>query len=121
MLSIDSLLKKLVAEVDGATGAIVVEADGEGVQWYTIADSERLRLRSAYISVLLKACRVPAYRAAMGDLRSLLVKYDRGCLVVREIESDYFVVLELGPSANVSQALFRLEPIIKNLRKEFAA
>ena len=120
-MSIDSLLKKLVAQVEGATGAIVLEADGEAVQWYTIDDSDRLRLRSAYVAVVLKASRAPASRAALGDLRSLLLQYDSSCLVVREIESDCFVVLELGPSANISEALFRLDPIIRELRGEIAA
>ena len=121
LLSIDSLLKKLVEQVEGATGAIVLEADGEAVQWYTTGDSDRLRLRSAYLAVVLRASRVPAARAALGDLRSLLLKYDYSCLVVREIESDCFAVLELDPSANLSQALFHLDPIIEELRVEIAA
>jgi predicted regulator of Ras-like GTPase activity (Roadblock/LC7/MglB family) len=115
------LLKKLVAQVEGATGAIVLEADGEAVQWYTIDDSDRLRLRSAYVGVVLKSSRAPASRAALGNLRSLLLQYDSSCLVVREIESDCFVVLELGPSANLGEALFRLDPIIRELRGEIAA
>ena len=120
-MSIDSLLKKLVAQVDGATGAIVLEADGEAVQWYAVEDSDRLRLRSAYLGVVLKSARVPAALAALGPLRSLFIKYDTACLVVREIESDCFVVLELEPSANVGEALFRLYPIIDELRGEIAA
>jgi len=40
LLSIDSLLKKLVEQVEGATGAIVLEADGEAVQWYTTGGIE---------------------------------------------------------------------------------
>lgn len=120
-MSIDSLLKKLVAQVEGATGAIVLEADGEAVQWYTIADSDRLRLRSAYVAVVVKASQAAASRSALGELKSLLFKYDSCCLLVREIESDCFVVLELGPSANIGQALFRLEPIIRELRGEIAA
>lgn len=121
LLSIDSLLRKLVAQVEGATGAIVLEVDGEAVQWYAVVDSERLRLRGAYVAVVLKGCRAGASRAALGDLRTLLLEYDRSCLVVREIESDCFVVLELGSSANIGQALFRLDPIVKEIRGELAA
>ena len=120
-MSIDSLLKKLVTQVESATGAIVLEADGEAVQWYTIADSDRLKLRSAYVAVVLNASRVPAARAALGDLKSLLIRYDSSCLIVREIESDCFIVLELEPSANLGEALFRLDPIIEELRAEIAA
>lgn len=120
-MSIDSLLKKLVAQVEGATGAIILEADGEAVRWYAVVDSDRLRLRGAYVAVVLKACRATASSAERGDTRSLLLKYDRSCLVVREIDRDCFVVLELGPSANIGQALFRLEPIVTDLRGEIAA
>ena len=120
-LSIDSLLKNLVENVDGATGAIVLEADGEAVQWYAVADPDRLRLRSAYVGVVLKSARVPASLAALGALKSLFIKYDSACLVVREIESDCFIVLELDPSANIGEALFRLDPIIDGLRGEISA
>ena len=121
MLSIDSLLKKLVSQVEGATGAIILEADGEAVQWYAVADSDRLRLRGAYAAVVLKSCRAAASRAELGGMRSLLLEYDGSSLAVHEIDRDCFVVLELGPSANIGQALFRLEPIVVKLRGEIAA
>jgi predicted regulator of Ras-like GTPase activity (Roadblock/LC7/MglB family) len=121
LLSIDSALRKLVAQVEGAIGAIVLEADGEAVQWYTIEDSDRLRLRSAYVAVVVKACQTSASRAALGGLKGMILNYERCCLVVREIESDCFVLLELGPSANIGQALFRLDPIVRELRREIAA
>ena len=120
-MSIDSALKKLVRQVEGATGAIVLEADGEAVQWYAIEDSDRLRLRSAYVAVVVKACQTSASRAALGGLKGMILNYDRCSLVVREIESDCFVVLELGPTANIGQALFRLDPVVRELRHEIAA
>jgi len=37
-MSIDSVLAELVSQVEGATGAILVAADGEAVQWHPPAD-----------------------------------------------------------------------------------
>lgn len=120
ILSIDSLLKKLVGQVKGATGAIILEEDGEAVRWYADFDGDRLRLRGAYVAVVLKASRAAASRAKLGDIRSLLLEYDRSRLVVQEIDRDCFVVLELGLSANIGQALFRLKPAVVELRGEIA-
>jgi predicted regulator of Ras-like GTPase activity (Roadblock/LC7/MglB family) len=120
-LSIDSVLKRLVEQVDGATGAIVLEADGEAVQWYALADSDRLKLRGAYVAVMVKAFQTSANRAAMGGMKDIILNYDHYSLIVREIESDCLLVLELGRSANIGQALFRLAPIVKQLREDITA
>jgi predicted regulator of Ras-like GTPase activity (Roadblock/LC7/MglB family) len=121
LLSIDFLLKQLVSQVKGATGAILLEADGEAVQWYAVADSDRLRLRGAYAAVVFKSCRAAAIRATLGGTRSLVLDYDRSSLLVRQIDHDCFVVLELDPSANTGHAMFRLEPTVVKLRSELAS
>lgn len=120
-MSIDSLLKKLVAQVKGATGAIILGTDGEAVQWYAPSEGERLRLRGAYAAVEFKGCLAAATRAKIGNARSLLLEYDHSSLIVHEIDDDCFVVVELGPSANIGQALFRLKPLVAELRAELAA
>ena len=117
-MSIEDLLKQLVAQIKGANGAIVLETDGEAVQWHPVADADRLRLRGAYAALALNACRASAIRGEIGIIRSLILKYEHASLVVQEIDRDCFVVVELGPSANIAQALFHLEPVLDKLRDE---
>ncbi|MEK6406047.1 MAG: roadblock/LC7 domain-containing protein [Acidobacteriota bacterium] len=120
LVSIDSRLEKLVSQVEGATGAILLEADGEAVLWYPVANSDRLRLRAAYAAVVLKSCRAAAIPAKLRGLKSLVMEYDCATLVVQGIDGDYFALVELGPSANIGQALFRLDRAVNELRGEIA-
>ena len=44
-----NLLERLVSNIQGADGALVLESDGEAVQWYCPGGAELLRLRCAYL------------------------------------------------------------------------
>jgi predicted regulator of Ras-like GTPase activity (Roadblock/LC7/MglB family) len=116
----ESLLEELVSGVKGASGAIILETDGEAVQWYAGVDGERLRLRGAYLALELQACRAPDIRGNLGAVSCLVLEYEDATLVAHEIDDDCFVVLELAPSANIGEARFRLKHIAAKLRSEIA-
>ena len=117
------LLKQLVESVEGASGAILLESAGEAVQWHCTDESqaERLRLRSAYVAVVLQNSRALAARALMGEGVRLVMQYDGASFIVQMIERDYFVVLELDPWANIAEAIYRLQPAVERLRRLLAA
>ena len=117
-MSIDSLLNDLVSSVDDATGAILVAVDGEAVQWGVTEHSERLRLRSAYVAVVMKTFRAAAGKAALGHLKHLVVEYEGAKLIAHEIDDDCSVILELKANASVSRALHRMQPTVAKLREE---
>ncbi|HKG23312.1 MAG TPA: roadblock/LC7 domain-containing protein [Blastocatellia bacterium] len=116
-----SLLKELVSSVDGADGAIFLESDGEAVQWFSKADGELLRLRAAYLSVMLRSYRAAAARLKLGNISSVILEYDGARFVIEELERGYVLILELGPGANVGQAIYRIQPAVASLRRELAA
>ncbi|HYP29335.1 MAG TPA: roadblock/LC7 domain-containing protein [Blastocatellia bacterium] len=116
-----SLLKELVSSVEGAEGAIFLDSDGEAVQWFTTTSGERLCLRAAYVSVMLRACRDSAARLKAGNISSLILEYDGARFVVEELDRGYLLLLELRPSANIGQAIHRIQPAVASLRREIAA
>ncbi|HKP86397.1 MAG TPA: roadblock/LC7 domain-containing protein [Blastocatellia bacterium] len=116
-----ALLKELVASAQGASGAILLEADGEAVQWYAEREEDRLRLRAAYVVMVLESCRSVAARADLGNMGCTILQYDGASFVGQEVEGGYFLVLELDPSANVGQALYRLQPTMDKLRRVLEA
>ena len=118
---IDSLLNDLVNTVDGATGAILVAVDGEAVQWGSTEESERLRLRSAYVAVVMQAFRAAATRATLGHLRRLVVKYEGATLVAQEIDDDCCVMLELEAGASASRAVYQMQSLVTMIRQEIKA
>lgn len=103
--------------VEGATGAIVVATDGDAVQWYCDSDSERLRLRGAYVAVELRAARAAAIRGKLSGVKSLVLEYEGSTLIAQEIDEDCFVVLELGHPPKIGQGTFRLKSTVENLRR----
>lgn len=115
-MSIDNLLEEL-ATIEGATGAILLEGAGEAIRWHS-PNAERLRLRGAYVGVVLKSCRATAVRAKLGGLSCLTLAYDGAGFIAQDIDDDCFVVLELSPTACVGRALFCIKPLIDKLRCE---
>jgi predicted regulator of Ras-like GTPase activity (Roadblock/LC7/MglB family) len=115
-----ALLKDLVASAEGASGALLVEADGEAVQWHAETEEDRLRLRAAYVVMALGSYRAAASRAGLGNAGCAILQYEGASFLGQEIERDYFLVLELDPSANVGQALHCLRPAIDGLRRALA-
>ena len=115
---IESLLKELVLSVDGATGAIVVALDGEAVQWSASVLDERLRLRSAYVAVVMKTFRAAAPRIGLGHLTHLVIDYKGAILVAQEIDIDCSVVLELKPSTSIGRAVYQIQRAAARLRDE---
>jgi predicted regulator of Ras-like GTPase activity (Roadblock/LC7/MglB family) len=121
LLSIDLLLNNLVESIDGATGAIIVAVDGEAVQWGTSEQNERLRLRSAYVAVVMQTFRAAAARAGLGQLKRLVVGYKGATLIAQEIDDDCCVMLELKASASVSRAVYQMQTAVAVLRQEITA
>jgi predicted regulator of Ras-like GTPase activity (Roadblock/LC7/MglB family) len=115
-----ALLKELVSSVEGATGAIFLASDGEPVQWHSEKDVERLQLRGAYITVVLKGCRALAERLTVGGIGHLVLEYDGASFLAQELNPGYFILLELDSSANIGQAIYRIQPVIAHLRREIA-
>jgi predicted regulator of Ras-like GTPase activity (Roadblock/LC7/MglB family) len=116
---IDSLLNELVSSVDGATGAILVAVDGEAIQWGSSQQSDRLRLRSAYLAVVMQAFRGAAARAGLGRPEHLVVNYDGATLIAQEIGDDCSVVLELKANVSVGITLHQMDPVTARIRQEF--
>ncbi|HEY6328561.1 MAG TPA: roadblock/LC7 domain-containing protein [Blastocatellia bacterium] len=112
------VLRELVRAVDGARGAIFLDGEGEAVQWYSVSDSERLRLRAAYLAVVVQSYRASSAKLSLGKALSLVVQYQAAQFVIEEIDGGYFLVLELGPSANLAQCAGRLAPAVATLRRE---
>ena len=117
-MQFSQLLSDLVRAVDGARGAVFLADDGEAVEWYPAGESDRLRLRAAYLAVVVQSCRGSISRLDLGGIKKLIVQYQSAQFVIEEIEGSYFLVLELGPSANLAQCAGSLVPAVANLRRE---
>lgn len=117
----ESILRSLVSQVDGAQGAIFLDGDGEAVMWHTLGDSDELRLRAAYVAVLVKTSRSITGRLGGGKTASLLVEYENSQFLIQYLVRGYFLALEMDKSANLAQAFAQTRPVVDVLCREIAA
>ncbi|HSO74028.1 MAG TPA: roadblock/LC7 domain-containing protein [Blastocatellia bacterium] len=116
-----NLLEHLVSSIDGATGALILEADGEAVQWFSRTDSELLRLRSAYLVNLLGSFRAATSRMILGELGYVVISYDGASFVMQELSGGYYLLLEINALSNLANAIYRLTQALPDARRAFEA
>jgi len=100
------LLERLVRSVDGAQGVVMMDATGEVV--FEAGDGhERHRLIGAYQGLALVRLKNAEASCHTGDVSHVHCRYTDGQVILRPLKDGYYLVLSLGPSANVGQALHR--------------
>jgi predicted regulator of Ras-like GTPase activity (Roadblock/LC7/MglB family) len=105
-MAFQALLDRLVSSVEGAHGAVLMDASGEVV--FEAGDrDERHRLIGAYQGIALLRLREAEERCEIGDVRHLHSRYSGGHVILRPLKDGYFLVVSLAADANVGQALFR--------------
>jgi predicted regulator of Ras-like GTPase activity (Roadblock/LC7/MglB family) len=103
-----SLLDSLVRSVAGATGALLLDSEGEPVVESGARD-HRHRLIGAYQGIALAKLRRIGERFETGALRFLLCRYVEGTVVLRPLKDGYYLVLSLADGGNLGQGLRRSE------------
>lgn len=102
------ILEALLARVAGARSALLLDAQGEVVVGAGQLD-ERERLIGAYQGIVLSHARRAAERCGSGSVAFLVARYATGAVVLRPLKDEYYLVLCLGPKANVALAVLRSE------------
>lgn len=114
-------MQELVDSVEGAQSAIFLDKDGEAVQWHPEDEGQRLCLRAAYLAVPVESCRRSVKKLNLGKINHLFFIYEGARFVIKEVDEAYFLLLELGPAANMGQALEKIEKTAAILRQEIMA
>jgi predicted regulator of Ras-like GTPase activity (Roadblock/LC7/MglB family) len=121
-MQFSSLLKDVVSSIEGATGALMLESDGEAVEWHPRPGADRLRLRGAYLALAFERARAASENLGQGErLLSLILEYEGASLIIAHLDPDYSFALELEPGANIGQAFYRIQPVIAKLRRELVS
>lgn len=113
-----AILKELVDSVEGAEGAIFLEADGEAVQWFAKKSSDLLKLKAAYVALTAQSCRDVSKQVDLIGSGVVLISYDGASFLVNELDNGYMVILEMQPLANIGQALHKIKATSAKLQKE---
>jgi predicted regulator of Ras-like GTPase activity (Roadblock/LC7/MglB family) len=112
-----AILDELVRSVPGASGALLLDSEGEVVVQAGERDY-RHKLIGAYQGLALSVARRIARRHGTGDVRALTCRYSGAALVLRPLKDGYYFVLSLRAGAHVAEAERRSEGIRLRMERE---
>lgn len=110
-------LAELVRQVPGATGAILVDGDGEAVVVYAppgevgldgFTGEERIKLVGAYHTIALRDAAQLSARFALGQTACLVHRYEAGTVVTKPLSGGYALVLVLERESYAGRGIFYL-------------
>lgn len=104
-----SMLTALVNGVDGALGAAFIDNYGEAVQCFSAdGDEEYIKLMGAYQGIALQTSKGVIEQLEAGSIDYYYASYENVAFLVKALKQDYFLLLALGPRANIGQGIFRV-------------
>lgn len=113
------VLKETVDKVDGAVSAIIIASDGISVQEYTQEKLVDLTSLSAEASAMIRDIGLAADNLGLGEAREFSIISDRCGIIMRKINSDYYLALVIKPDGNYGKGRFVLKTAVPKLEGEF--
>lgn len=117
----DETLKSIVANTDGAVGALIMGLDGISVARADASDSSiDIDVIAAEYTTLLRKSMRNTEDAALGSLRELVVAAEKFAFLIKPITTEYFLVLVLEAHGGLGRARFELRKAQLALEEEFS-
>jgi predicted regulator of Ras-like GTPase activity (Roadblock/LC7/MglB family) len=116
-----AILRRIVEECGGGTGAVLMGYDGMPVDQYLAAEAvvDHQQVAVEFISVV-KEVRSMVEMLSLGALEEVAIRTDRLQYVVRIVTPDYFVATILLPDGNLGKARYLISRETANLRAALA-
>jgi predicted regulator of Ras-like GTPase activity (Roadblock/LC7/MglB family) len=102
--SFSPILLDFIARVPGAIGAVLVDRDGEAVDYAGRVDSYDLKLAGAHWQIILREMVTMISRFDLGAARALAVRGERRSFIAHALPDDYVLLLLLGKRAGAQEA-----------------
>lgn len=100
-------LKKLVEDVDGGIGSLIMGLDGIAVDSYVRPDEGAdVTTIGMEFSFILTQVRKAGEILELGGLEELTIKAEKLTLVVRMLTDEYFLALMMRPEGNFGKGRF---------------
>ncbi len=118
-MSFLELLRETVGKVDGAVSAMIIGTDGMSVEEYAPEKLVDLTGLSAEASAMIKDIGLAADNLGLGEAREFSIISDRCGIIMRKINSDYYLALIIKPDGNYGKGRFVLKTAIPKIEAEF--
>ena len=119
MNGFSTILRDLVDGVPGAAGAVFADWEGESVGEYAPElPSLEIRIIGAQWGLVWTALHGALDRSLAGAPEELVVRGQRGLVLVQRVTPEYYVVLTIGPAGHLATARLALRESAARLRAE---
>lgn len=112
------ILKELVDSVPAATGAILVDWEGEAVEQYCHIDEFEMKVIGAHKGIILTRLRELHSGLTVGQVENIVITAGTLRHIVAPVGPEYFLVMTVERSALQPLALYRTGIAVAMLKKE---
>jgi predicted regulator of Ras-like GTPase activity (Roadblock/LC7/MglB family) len=117
-MSFREILKRVVSEVDGALGAVLMGYDGISIDDYIREGlSDDIQLLAVEYTSIIKEVRRAVDVLKTGQMEELSLATDQSRIVIRIVNEDFFVLLALSYDGNFGKARYLLKRAVPLLRE----
>ena len=110
------ILQKIVNETGGGIGAVLMGYDGIAVdQFFAPEEEVDVQMVVVEYSNVLKEIRKTAEILSLGDMEEVSIRTDRFLIVIRILNSEYFVALIIHQDGNFGKGRYLMTRESSNL------
>ncbi len=113
-----TILRELVENTPGASGAVLTDWEGEAVEHYCLADDYELKLIGAHKGIILNRMKEIQRKLQPSDVREAVITTELHHVIIGTIDADYSLIMTLDRNALVTRALYKFQRSLKLLEKE---
>jgi predicted regulator of Ras-like GTPase activity (Roadblock/LC7/MglB family) len=113
------LLSRLLEDIPGAVGAIIIDWEGESVDQVTRVDEYDIKVLGAHSGIILGMLRDALNRVESGDLGEVVIRTDQNKIMMVPLTDEYLLILQLGQSAITARAAYKMRLCVDELRADF--
>lgn len=114
-----SLLNRLLEDIPGALGAIIIDWEGESVDQVARINEYDIKVLGAHSGIVLGLLREALSRADSGALEDVVIRTEQNKTLVAPLTEDYLLILQLGVESITARATYKMRCCIEELRGEF--
>lgn len=113
------LLTRLLEDIPGAVGAIIIDWEGEAVDQVTRVDEYDIKILGAHSGIILGMIREVLTRIDSGELDEVVIRTEQNKIMMNPLTEDYLLILQLDESAITARAAYKMKLCVEELRKDF--
>ena len=114
-----SLLNRLLEDIPGALGAIIIDWEGESVDQVARMEDYDIKVLGAHKGIILNLLREAMAQFESGELEEVLIRTGNNKTLIAPLTVDYFLILTLGPQSIAARAAYKMRRCVDELRSEF--